>query len=45
LELGFVGVDSLGRHYHQAPFPHFRPALGKIEEAYTLALSGIVKRL
>lgn len=26
LEFGFVGSDSLGRHYHQAPFPHFRPA-------------------
>lgn len=45
LELGFVGVDSLGRHYHQPPYPHFRPALSKIEDAYALALSGIVRRL
>lgn len=27
LELGFVGVDSLGRHYDQAPRPFLRPAL------------------
>ena len=29
LELGFVGVDSLGRHYTQAPRPYLRPALEK----------------
>ncbi len=27
MELGFVGVDSLGRHYNQAPRPFLRPAL------------------
>lgn len=27
LEFGFVGVDSLGRHYHQSPFPHWRPGI------------------
>lgn len=27
LEYGFMGVDSLGRHYAQPPFPHWRPAL------------------
>lgn len=27
LEFGFVGVDSLGRHYHQSPYPHWRPGL------------------
>jgi len=27
LELGFVGVDSIGRHYNQAPRPFLRPAL------------------
>lgn len=26
LEYGFVGHDSLGRRYHQAPRPHWRPA-------------------
>ncbi|MGW2998686.1 HK97 gp10 family phage protein [Streptomyces sp. NPDC001155] len=27
LEFGFVGVDSLGRHYAQRPFPHLGPAV------------------
>ncbi len=27
LELGFAGVDSLGRHYSQAPRPFLRPTL------------------
>ena len=27
MELGFVGVDSLGRRYDQAPRPFLRPAL------------------
>ena len=27
LELGFVGTDSLGRKYDQAPRPYLRPAL------------------
>ncbi len=29
LELGFVGTDSLGRRYNQAPRPYLRPALEK----------------
>lgn len=33
LELGFVGVDALGRTYNQPPFPHVEPALDEsIEE-------------
>ncbi|GHE15315.1 HK97 gp10 family phage protein [Streptomyces alanosinicus] len=28
LEFGFVGVDSLGRHYAQRPFPHLGPTVG-----------------
>jgi hypothetical protein len=27
LELGFVGIDSLGRHFNQAPRPFLRPTL------------------
>lgn len=27
LEFGFVGVDSLGRHFNQPPFPHLGPAV------------------
>lgn len=32
LEWGFSGTDSLGRTYHQPPFPHVQPALGYIED-------------
>ena len=31
LEFGFVGTDSLGRHYAQPPFAHVQPALPYIE--------------
>lgn len=27
LELGYVAVDALGRHYNQPPFPHWMPAI------------------
>ena len=27
LEMGFTGVDSLGRYFDQPPYPHFGPAL------------------
>lgn len=30
LENGFVGVDSLGRHYQQPAFPHFAPGLAEV---------------
>ena len=32
IELGFTGVDSLGRKYNQAPLPYLRPALHKNEK-------------
>jgi hypothetical protein len=41
LELGFTGVDSLGRHYHQPPYPHFAPALAKIEPAFLAAIAAV----
>lgn len=31
LEFGFVGVDSLGRVYHQPPYPHWVPAILELE--------------
>lgn len=34
LEYGFVGQDSLGRHYHQPPFPHFRPTMDEAGPQY-----------
>lgn len=49
IELGFIGVDSLGRHYHQAPEPYMRPAfddekdnaLSAHEDAVRSALKGV----
>lgn len=34
LEFGFKGVDSLGRHYNQPPFPHYSRALADMERLY-----------
>ena len=33
LEFGYVASDSLGRTFHQPPYPHWRPTF---EEAYPL---------
>jgi hypothetical protein len=41
LELGFTGVDSLGRHYDQPPYPHYAPALEKIRPAFEAAIAAI----
>lgn len=30
LEFGFVGTDSLGRRYNQAPLPHWEPPLERV---------------
>lgn len=34
LELGYVGVDALGRHYNQPPFKHWEPAIQVIGERW-----------
>ncbi|MGW7572383.1 HK97 gp10 family phage protein [Streptomyces sp. NPDC054765] len=39
LEYGFVGVDSLGRHYRQRPFPHVEPAFRQTRPAFIQALA------
>ncbi|MER6086833.1 HK97 gp10 family phage protein [Streptomyces bluensis] len=39
LEYGFVGVDRLGRHYRQPPFPHVEPAFRQTEPAFIQALA------
>lgn len=39
LEFGFTGADSLGRHWHQPPFPHFRPASDEIEGPFIAAMA------
>lgn len=34
LELGFVGTDSLGRHYNQPPYPHVGPAFEQTQPEF-----------
>lgn len=43
LEFGFNGVDSLGRHYNQPPYPHFGPAFDEIEDQFMSALKTAAK--
>jgi hypothetical protein len=43
LEFGFVGTDSLGRHYNQAPRPHVRPSIDEIREPFLRAVAKAVK--
>lgn len=39
LERGFLGLtDSLGRTFHQPPYPHFNPALDDVGPRYARAL-------
>lgn len=38
LEFGFHGVDALGRHFHQAPYEHVRPATDEILQPFGEAL-------
>lgn len=44
LELGYTGVDSLGRVYNQPPFPHWRPARETVGPKYTQAARDRVPR-
>jgi hypothetical protein len=44
LEYGFVGEDSLGRHYYQPPFPHFRPALEEMRQEYGRGIVLVIKQ-
>lgn len=45
LEFGFVGRDSLGRHYSQPPYPHFGPAVTEIEPKFKAALLAVVAKI
>lgn len=42
LEFGFYGVDSLGRHYNQAPRPHWEPVRQQMPQVLRAA---VVKHL
>jgi hypothetical protein len=44
LEYGYSGTDSLGRTYHQPPFPHFRPALQEMRQEYRRGIVPVIKR-
>lgn len=42
LEFGFVGTDSIGRHYNQPPYPHWRPALLEVQAPFLAAVAAAV---
>ncbi|MFE4535801.1 HK97 gp10 family phage protein [Streptomyces scopuliridis] len=44
LEYGFVGADSIGRHYRQPPFPHVEPAFRQTQPGFIQALADGVLR-
>lgn len=44
LEYGFVGADSLGRVYDQAPLPHHAPAVDFIEPRFYAAMEAVSKK-
>ncbi|MEN8649113.1 HK97 gp10 family phage protein [Streptomyces sp. 21So2-11] len=44
LEFGFVGVDSLGRHYNQPPFPHLGMAVEQAGPALVREIGQAVGR-
>lgn len=43
LEMGYTGVDELGRHYNQPPYPHFGPALDETEPGLIRDLEDLIK--
>lgn len=45
LEFGFVGVDSLGRHYNQPPYPSWRPALDVVVPHFINRLHAVAVRV
>lgn len=45
LEFGFYGVDSLGRHYNQPPFPHARPAFDETAPEFEAAVTDMVGKI
>jgi len=44
LEYGFVGIDSLGRHYDQPPYAHINPAADEIEPRFLAEMETAVPR-
>jgi hypothetical protein len=44
LENGFVGPDSLGRIYDQAPLPHHGPAVDVIDPQFRRAMEAVAEK-
>lgn len=44
LEMGFVGMDALGRHYTQMPRPHWLPVREKMKEEYPKAVDEMTRQ-
>lgn len=44
LEFGFYGVDALGRHYQQPPFPHVAVSVDEAEPAILTMVRAAVER-
>jgi hypothetical protein len=40
-EFGFMRTDAIGRHYHQAPRPHFFSEFDVVAPAYAAAIEAI----
>jgi phage gpG-like protein len=43
LEFGFIGTDSLGRHYHQAARPYMTPAAEQAQAIFTRIIGTLFK--
>lgn len=43
LEYGFVGRDSLGRNYNQAPYPYFQPSVPEVTSAIVSEVESAVQ--
>ncbi|WP_316521130.1 hypothetical protein [Kitasatospora brasiliensis] len=43
LEYGFSGADSLGRVYHQPPFPHVGPAVQRVEPLFVASMARVAE--
>lgn len=44
LEVGFVGVDTEGRHVDAPPFPAYLPMVQQLQDDYVSAISAAVDR-
>lgn len=44
LEVGFVGIDTEGRHVDAPPFPAYRPMVNELRDAYIETVTAAVDR-